>query len=108
DGAIDEDDHAESCNGIDDDCDGEVDEIACADGGAPPADGGASDPDGGGTSASDGGLGERADAGRADASADPTVLSGGCGCRSTGARALPSLWLLGLLWPLVARRARRR
>ncbi|MEQ8458028.1 MAG: S-layer homology domain-containing protein [Sandaracinaceae bacterium] len=108
DGAVDEDDHAESCNGIDDDCDGEVDEIACADGGAPPVDGGASDPDGGGTSASDGGVGERADAGRADASADPTVLSGGCGCRSTGARALPSLWLLGLLWPLVARRARRR
>ncbi|MEC7523580.1 MAG: phosphodiester glycosidase family protein [Myxococcota bacterium] len=80
----------ETCNGLDDDCDGEIDEGACA----PPDAGVTRDAGATGRDAS-----ATADAGptAGDGGTD-APLSGGCGCRSApgGATPLGSLALLAL------------
>jgi MYXO-CTERM domain-containing protein len=88
----------EICNDEDDDCDGIVDEDACAPG------------DGGTVPARDGGFAPGDDAGPipplADAGGGGGSMSGGCGCRVTAAGAFHPLWLAFVLlcWRVVRRR----
>jgi MYXO-CTERM domain-containing protein len=83
----------ESCNGVDDDCDGQVDEGACGVSGS-----------GGQAGGSDAGSGSSA-----GASADPedgSVDGSGCGCRSAAPTQI-ALWPAGVLGLLLLRRRRR-
>ena len=94
----------EVCNGIDDDCDGVVDEDDVCGGGG--GSGGGSAGDGGGSGGGDGTV-----PGRGGAGAGPD-LEGGCACtfsasRSPAERGTSVLGLLGLLALLGGRRRRR-
>jgi MYXO-CTERM domain-containing protein len=94
DGEVDEHATDESCNAADDDCDGTVDEgLSCA-----PPDAGVLVPE------ADGGIGGAPDGGVPPGSG---TLGGDCGCRATGAGGTPptALVLLGLA--LLALRRRR-
>lgn len=96
-------DASESCNGVDDDCDGMIDEGCGADGGGSSGGGGLDTDDGSGSGS--GGAG----------SDDGAPLPGGpglrgaqtgCACRSEGGRGLGVVWVIGVLgW---RRRAKAR
>jgi hypothetical protein len=87
---------AEECNGADDDCDGEVDE-GCGPDGSTEEDGGTLDDGDDGAPPADG-----ADQGT-DAGADPGTdrdepVDGGCGCASAGGPLSSLACLAGLLF----------
>ncbi len=107
--------HEETCNGQDDDCDGEVDEGVCLpEGGAGGSAGAAGNPNGSGGSVSAGGssaagaAGAAAGAGSAGAAGNPNPSTGGssagwegdtsdpsgCGCRAAGSSGSSRLALL--------------
>jgi MYXO-CTERM domain-containing protein len=89
----------EVCNGVDDDCDGEVDE-GCTTGDAGTGDAGTGD-----AGTGDAGTG---DAGTGDAGAgDPGDVETGCACSASPGADLPGLLLGVLLGGLVLRRRRR-
>ncbi|WP_053234746.1 VCBS repeat domain-containing M23 family metallopeptidase [Sandaracinus amylolyticus] len=93
DGEIDEDARAEICNEVDDDCDGEIDENDVCLVVAPDA----------GLDA-DGGV-PRADAGTS--SGGGSMVVGGCGCRAGGGRAGAGAWAALVALALVIARRRR-
>ncbi|HOX43976.1 MAG TPA: NBR1-Ig-like domain-containing protein [Myxococcota bacterium] len=97
---------AEECNGADDDCDGEVDE-GCGPDGSTEEDGGAQEDGQDGAGPDDGAP----PADGADAGADPGTdrdepVDGGCGCASGASPLSPVGCLAGLL--LLRRRRHRR
>lgn len=93
-------------DGVDQDCEGG--DLACpgTDGGPAPGDAGSEDA---GTPAADGGgrdAGSAADGGRPR---DGEMISGGCGCRASGARpGVAGSWLFALGLGIAARRSTRR
>jgi MYXO-CTERM domain-containing protein len=94
DGEVDEHASDETCNLADDDCDGEVDEaLSCT-----PPDAGVEAPEG------DGGIASGYDGAVGPGSG---TLGGDCGCRATGAGSAPPTALILLGLALVALRRRR-
>jgi MYXO-CTERM domain-containing protein len=101
-------DNPEACDGIDNDCDGEIDEDFPATCGGGSSSGGAgTDGSGDGTSApGDASADGTGGTGGSDDGAAENEDDGGCGCRTDDRRSGPGLLMLLGLWGLAARRRR--